>query len=59
MVSYYFRLGHPSLLIIDTEVIIFPKTSALSRLRPDFGNPPQIEIDIVRGMVGGCDFDKA
>ena len=59
MVSYHFRLGYPSLLIIDTEVILFPKTSALSRLRPDFRNPPLIEVDTVRGRMGGCDFDKS
>ena len=49
-------MGYPALMFIDTEVILFPKTSPLARSRPDFGNPSPIEIDAVRGLVGGCDF---
>ena len=55
--SFYLRLGYPALLFIDTEVILFPKTSPLSLPSPDFGNPSSIEIDAVRGLVGGCDFN--
>ena len=50
--SFYLRLGYPALLFIDTEVILFPKTSPLSRSSPDFGNPSPIEIDAVKGVGG-------
>ena len=48
--SFYLRLWYFALLFIDTEVILFPKNSPLSRSSPDFGNPSPIEIDAVKGV---------